>query len=460
VIRVLLYLIALGAVMVGVAWVAAQPGDVTIVWQDWRLDTSVGVLAAAVAIIAILAALLVRFWTALVTAPRRLRRWRRDRRQRAGYAALSAGLIAVAAGDPAGARREAKRADRLLGAPPLTLLLTAQAAQLSGDDDTAYRHFTAMLEQPQTEFLGLRGLLARALRDGESGRALGLAKRARALRPKTPWVLTTLLDLQSREGDWPGAAETLAQIGAAKALPAAELRRHAATVELELSRAAASTGQTSDALRHAKRAYRAEPDHPAVASWLAERYASAGRRGRAAKLVEQAWTRRPHPDLLTVYRQAKAPATPLAWVGEVQRLAGLAPKHPDSHRALGEAALDAELWGEARKHFTAAIAASGDAPPASFCRKLAAIEERDRGDAAAAQRWLTLAAEGHPDATWICEACGAAHAAWRPVCGRCRSFDRLAWRIPDRAIPTLPPPRAPAPAAVLDGPMDRSSAPP
>lgn len=459
-IRVLLYLIALGAIMVGVAWIAAQPGDVTIVWQGWRLDTSVGVLAAAVAIIAILAAVLVRFWTALVTAPRRLRRWRRDRRQRAGYAALSAGLIAVAAGDPAGARREAKRADRLLGAPPLTLLLTAQAAQLSGDEDTAHRHFTAMLERPQTEFLGLRGLLSRALRDGEAGRALELARRARALRPNTPWVLTTLLHLQSRQGDWPGAADTLAQIASAKALPAAELRRHNATVELELSRAAVANGRVSDALRHAKRAYRADPDHPAVASWLAERYASAGRRARAAKLVEQAWTRWPHPDLLAVYRQAKAPATPLDWVGEVQRLAHLAPKHPDSHRARGEAALEAGLWGEARKHFTAAVATSGDTPPASFCRKLAMVEERDRGDAAAAQRWLTLAAEGHPDATWICEACGAAHAAWRPVCGRCGSFDRLAWRIPDRAIPTLPPPMTPSQAAVPDRSMGRAPGPP
>ena len=208
-IRVLLYLVLLGAVMVGVAWVAAQPGSVTIVWEGWRVDTSLGVLAAAVALAAIAAILLVRFWTALVTAPRRLARWRHQHRQRDGYAALSAGLIAVAAGDPAGARREAKRADRLLGAPPLTLLLTAQAAQLAGDEETAQRHFTAMLADAQTEFLGLRGLMARALRDRNFGRALELAKRARGLRPQAPWVLTTLLDLQTRQSDWAGAADTL-----------------------------------------------------------------------------------------------------------------------------------------------------------------------------------------------------------------------------------------------------------
>ncbi len=448
-IRVLLYLVALGGIMVGVAWVAAQPGDVTIVWEDWRLDTSLGVLAAAVAAIAVVAALLFRFWGAVVGAPRRWRRWRRERRQRAGYAALSAGLIAVAAGDPAGARREAKRADRLLGAPPLTLLLTAQAAQLSGDEETAHRHFTAMLAKPQTEFLGLRGLLSRALRDRDFGRALELAKRARALRPNTPWVLTTLLDLQTRRGDWAGAAETLAQMASAKMIAAADLKRHDASVHLELSRAAAAEGRAADALRHAKRAYRADSDHPAVAPWLALRYVGAGRLRRAAKLIEHAWMRRPHPDLLAAYRKARAPATSVAWAGTVQQLAALAPTHPESHRALGDAALEAGLWGEARKHFTAAIAASGSAPPAIFCRKLATVEEHDTGDVAAAQRWLTLAAEGHPDATWICDACGAAHAAWRPVCGRCASFDRMTWRIPDRAVPILTT-ASPSPAAVTD----------
>jgi hypothetical protein len=49
-------------------------------------------------------------------------------------------MVAVAAGDAAEAGRQAKRADALLGDPPLTMLLSAQAAQLNGDDvkgDTA-----------------------------------------------------------------------------------------------------------------------------------------------------------------------------------------------------------------------------------------------------------------------------------------------------------------------------------
>src|SRR5258708_39608280 len=103
--RLLSFLLVLAAVMAGVAWLASYPGDVTIVWQGWRIDSSVGVLATLVVVAALAVALLVRLGTALLTTPRPLGRWRRERRQRARDAALSAGLAAGAAGAPAKARR-------------------------------------------------------------------------------------------------------------------------------------------------------------------------------------------------------------------------------------------------------------------------------------------------------------------------------------------------------------------
>ena len=196
------------------------------------------VLLAAVALIAAVAALIYRFWRALIGAPGTFGRWRRERRRRKGYVALTQGMVAVAAGDPDEARRQARRADVLLNEPPLTMLLSAQAAQLNGDENAAGRYFTQMLERSETEFLGLRGLLIQAMRKGEHGRAIELARRARALRPKTPWVLTTLFELETRSGDWPAAADTLGRAQRAGALPAPQARRHEAAVLVEMSRAA------------------------------------------------------------------------------------------------------------------------------------------------------------------------------------------------------------------------------
>jgi HemY protein len=51
-IRVIIYLIIVAALAYGAVWLAERPGEVAITWQGERIDTSVMVLAAAIAAIA------------------------------------------------------------------------------------------------------------------------------------------------------------------------------------------------------------------------------------------------------------------------------------------------------------------------------------------------------------------------------------------------------------------------
>ena len=55
------------------------------------------------------------------------------RRREKGFQALSRGMIAVGAGDARAAAKHAAEASRLIGHEPMTKLLQAQSAQLSGD---------------------------------------------------------------------------------------------------------------------------------------------------------------------------------------------------------------------------------------------------------------------------------------------------------------------------------------
>ena len=97
---------------------------------------------------------------------------------------------------------------------PLTHLLRAQAAQLSGDRTTARRIFEAMLGSPDTEQLGLRGLVSRGAARGRDGGRAPVRRARLALNPKLAWPVDALFELQCRAADWAGALETLA-IGAA-----------------------------------------------------------------------------------------------------------------------------------------------------------------------------------------------------------------------------------------------------
>ena len=440
-IRFALYTLALAIVLLAAGWFAVNPGNITIDWLGYRIEAPVGVLALGVALIVFLLTALLRFWVFMVTAPSRLAAWREARRRRHGYIALSRGMVAVAAGDAAAARISSRRAEALLaaGETPLPLLLAAQAAQLEGDEKEARRYFTLMLERPETEFLGLRGLLSQAVRAGDMPRAVTLAKRAYELKPNTPWVLTALFDLLIRHGEWRAAEEIVERAEKRKVLPPPRARRDLAILAHAQSLQAERGGQAPDALRFARRGHRLAPELAPLAARLAVLLIHDGHKREAAKIIEQSWPLSPQPDLARLYLEAKGESDPLKRVGQLEKLTKLAPHHLESHLALARVAMSAGLWGKARSELAAVTGAndSGSAgaaavvdPPARAFRMLAELEEAEHGDSAAAKRALERAGFARPDETWTCRECGARAVDWTPLCPSCQAFDTLGWASP------------------------------
>jgi HemY protein len=421
-----------GALVAAAVFLADRPGRVDIVWQGWQIETSVGVLVAAAVLAALMAGSLFSILSLIVSIPRRLVRGRRTRRRRAGYRALAQGMVAVAAGDVQEAQRFARRADVLLADPPLTLLLSAQAAQLEGDEEAAKRFFTAMLERRETEFLGLRGLLNQALREGDRGAALQLAQRAMALRPRTRWVALSRFDLEARERHWEAARETLGQLTRRRLVPRGQARHHRGVIFHELSVAALARGDRPRAIALAAEARALSEDLAAPAAHHARLLLAEGRTGRAAKAVERAWRTAPHPELARVYSAIYEGESPLARVRAFERLAAQNPAARESHVTLAEVAIEAQLWGEARRHLEAAIAID---PTARLCLLSARLEEAEHGDLGAMRGWLDRAVGANPDPRYVCASCGGESLEWRSLCPRCGAFDTLSWRTPAWAVP-------------------------
>ena len=443
-IRALLYIVQIGLVVAAAIWLADHPGRVGIDVDGYRIDTSVGVLAVAVFVLVLVGVAVYALARVLRKAPGELARSRRSRRRARGYQALTQGMVAVAAGDSGEAGRHARRANALLSDPPLTMLLSAQAAQIEGDEAAAGRYFHAMLGRPEMEFLGLRGLLMQSTRAGDSAAALEYARRAYQLRPQTPWVLTTLFDLQVRAGQWDEAEKTLDEAIRRRAVDAARGQRDKVLVLNERGRAAEAAGEPARALSFARKSLDLGRDFLPATLRVARLLIADDSARRATRVIEDAWRQGPHPDLLALYREALAPADELTWLTAAQKLAEQNSGHPETLLALAEAALAARLWGEARRYLDAVLE-GGDT--ARACRLRARLEEAEHGDGRAAREWLARAAVAAPDPAWVCEQCGAVSAEWSPLCRRCDAFDGLVWRAPERAATP-----APLPALALAAP--------
>lgn len=431
--RWLFFLIVLCLIVVGVVWVVQNPGDVTLQWRSWRIDTSVGVLIGAVAVVSIIVAAIYRFWRFLRRVPGEIGNSLMHRRQRKGYEALGSGMVAIAAGDRAEARRNARRAEHLLSdSTPLTRLLAAQAAQLEGDEQAAERFFTEMLEDPETRFLGLRGLLTQALKANERGRALELAKEAHAMKPTSEWVAATLFELQSGARLWVEAEATNDGMVRNRLVDKSDAERRRAVLVFAQARTEDKAADRGETLKQLKAAVNDAPDLiPAVVA-LMHHYIADGQQRKAATLAEKTWAKMPHPDLVEPYWESKKATDALAKVKATEQLVAADKAHLESRIAMARAAMDAELWGEARKYLRDAGVGEGLEPPARVCRMMAELEERENQDLTTAREWLVRAAGAPADPRWVCDHCGNAVDVWTAHCGNCKSFDSFAWRAPTR----------------------------
>ncbi len=431
-VRVFLSLVAVFAAAVVAAWLTETPGAVTLEWRGWRVDTSVAMLVLFVGLLFLAGAGIYQLWRLFLRAPKVALASRAARRRENGYLALTRGMVAVAAGDAAEARRQARKASEVLGRPPGALLIGAQAAQMEGRPDVARKFYEAMLETQETELLGLRGLLTLAEQAGDDAAATELAERARRLSPQAPWALTRLFQLQIKGRRWEDAEATLRDAMAAEAVSPAEGAPRDAALLVQLSLMAERAGQRRLALDRARKAQKAAPAFlPATLQLVALLHAD-GKNRAARKAAEQAWQAEPHPDLARLYLQVEGGVDPMDRLKAAEALAALAPEARESHLTMARALLEARLWGQARKHLEEG---GGQSPDSAFCRLFAELEQAENGDAALARDWLSRASEAPREPAWLCGNCGATAREWSALCGHCGAFETLRWTTPPRVMP-------------------------
>ncbi|MEE4208817.1 MAG: heme biosynthesis HemY N-terminal domain-containing protein [Parvularcula sp.] len=340
-IRILVYI----ASIIGAVWLisilAELSGVAVIELEGQRFDITTSGLIGLI----IIGALIFLFGGALLNwlggLPRRLRRGRADAKRQRGMTALTRGLEAVAAGDAEDAQRLARQASRNLEEPALTRLLTAQAAHIAGDRAIAESAYAAMLDAPETEFLGLRGLYMQALERGDREEARNYAERAFHLRPGASWAFESVLALSVERGAWSDALDAIALAKGHETAKGPTYRRMEAA--LLAARASTTSDETDSAAqaKEAEAAFRKAPTLTPAAAIAAEAEMRAGRRAKAAKILGDAWEAEPHPGLAVVMERIFAHERDERRRDRLIKLTERRPDHPESRLLLAQTQLEA-----------------------------------------------------------------------------------------------------------------------
>ncbi|MEC8765752.1 MAG: heme biosynthesis HemY N-terminal domain-containing protein [Pseudomonadota bacterium] len=436
----LVILVLLAALLA--SWLGAQPGMLAFEWLGWQVEMRTSLAVALLVVLALLLLFVDRLFRGLLGLPAWFGRNLARRRTESGHRALALGLMAVSAGEPDEARRQASRAQRLLAAPQLTDLLSAQAAHLSGDHQAADRYFTSLTRDKDTAFLGHVGLARLALEKDDPDAALAAARTALDIRPKSALAARQVMTLEAERGNWAAALPALSVVMAAgdvddetgillsrqkAALSYLEALDDSAESDISLRRRA-RIGSAQDALA-------VMPGFWPAALLLADLHEQAGSPKKAVKPLETAFRNMPHESLamqlqtLWGVKEGTAAGRLMRLIPDDGALAA------EGRRVVAAVALEHGLFGEARRLIDEIDPALRDAAVWRLVARLAA--EGEAPDSAAENDALREAGEAPRPRRWQCTSCQLVHEAWQPHCGGCAGFVTLEWRRPDGITPLI-----------------------
>jgi len=431
---------------VAASWLARQPGELRLEWLDWRVEIRTSL---AVAILVILAAFLVfadRLWRRLLSLPGWFGSSLRHRRDAAGHRALTLGLMAVSAGEPGEAKRQATRAQRLLkSAPQLTDLLSAQAAHLAGDKRAAGRYFRSLTSSDDTAFLGYIGLARLAHEDNRPDDALAAARQALDLKPKSAMAAAQVLGLEAARGNWAAAAPALDVVIAARdpanSKDLARLQRQKTVIaylqgkviiEGDGGKASFGKADVKRALRQLETALAADPGFWPGVLLVAGYYRDAGNKRKAGKLLEAGFRAMPQTALADMMRDLWD-VNDGAYVAKLMKLvSGMqGDTASDAASIAAAAALAAGIDGEAKALLARIDDAEKDVTAWQLLARLAEMNEDAAGVAAA----LRSAGDAPRARSWQCQSCHVMSNEWHSHCRNCDVFATLDWRRPEHVTP-------------------------
>ncbi len=458
---VIVFLLALGGV-----WLADHPGSIRVEWLGTEIEASLALGLAFMALIVGIALFLNHLASIAAKSARGIARYRAARQESRSRNALANGLLALAAGDAEGARRVMRMIGDRREDRALTRFLQAQSADLLGVRGEARAAFEAMLEDPETELLALLGLSDLAKAEGDGDRARDFARRAFRLSGGNARAFRTHIMFLLEDKAWAEARSAVEHALKQKALP--ELRARALTAGLLSAEAwdHQERGDSAAALTFAQRALGIEPGFTPAALLAADLLQRAGKRKRAAAIIETAWALDPHPRLGEIYGALEPKETPAERWHRLQALVSPNKDHVESRLLLARQAVRAGLFQEARSLLQGL---TGGQITARIAMAMAMVERADGQDPAAVEHWLMVAAQAPRDGYWACGSCAAVSNEWSLVCPCGNRLLTVAWNAaqpallvpsPFAAMETLPAePSLPDPSEASDEPKPRHDPP-
>lgn len=349
-------------------------------WLGVELRIPIFVLAVVAILLVLVGTMLYKILAWFIRLPFRMSRKIAERRKARGANEFIALASAVAGENVAEAMRHLRKAKGIQSDDPLFWWYAAQAYGLAGEHLEESKAYGKLMEY--VPFLALRGQTQAALRRNDRQSALECLEKARDIDPYSSWCLRNLLSLYRSFKRYEEAEQVINKLEDLKYISASQAKTQlAALYQMMADDDQLSAQAQEEALR---KAHFLDPGLKHVSEKYATLMFSQGHETNARKALEATWKVAPDQDIADLYIKLSAPETPLDAYELAKVLVKGTVSQPQSQLLLSRYALDAKLWGEARKIL---MKLEKKAPSREVYKMLALLEMQEHNNVKYSHEW-------------------------------------------------------------------------
>ena len=402
----------------------SYPGEVTIGWFGYSISLPIGLFLTCLIVTFAFFTSLYGIWKWLWSLPNNYFTHLKSKRIKKGNNLLIDGLSAIAAGQNHEAKEVIGIACELLPDDPLTQFIAAQAANMTGDDESATKHYMSMQKDRRTSFLGLRGLILQAKSKEQYKIVQEYINKALIIRPDSPWLqqeyLSNTIQLAQR-GIFPKTEKNKAT----KYISKADWSRHQAMLNWLKLQGSMPLANSEKEKLHLK-VFELAPDWTENVIQLVEHYIQQESLSKAQKILMDSFKLYPHRSLGLLWDSVFNEMEAVDRYRTLEKLVSNQEDHSESQYCLASSAIKAQLWGQAKEHLDKLLSHGYTRASCNLMAEL--IENQYPSQFDLAREWWHRASQTSSDYDWQCNQCHTHFDRWQLICSNCQSTDQVYWQ--------------------------------
>ena len=421
-IRYLFILFQFIVLLIIASWSIQNSKPISFLLHDITITTSTSFVIIGLIIIIIIVLLLQRFVFFVKQSSQKYKFYRERSIYQKGYNSFLQGMVAIANKDFKKAILESKNINKYLKDRSLSLLLKSESLKIEKKYNELNNVYEEMLNNPQTNLLGLRGLMEQNIRAQDYHHAFVYGEKLFYLNPRIDKLYETLVNIIAKTNNWHKFLQINDQSLQYKVIDKKIYAENKSIAFYEIAKIKQHSS-TKESIDLMEKALKLRENFSPYVNFYIQILINENQLEKAKKILKKTWTVLPHPCLKNVIK-ILAKKMKVSYYEISKFITSNLLDNPETRILLTEALIEENNWTDARNQIKLLLEHK---PLKQVCLLMAKIEEGDSGDPQKIDAWIARSNTGKLGKIWICQVSGLTQDNWTSI-SLSGYFNSLVWQ--------------------------------